>query len=132
MCIWFINNLFRRLMQKLQLSYRLMQKLQLSYRQNESLNPNLHRLLFNSLRIQWRLIFAIILVYSRLQLWVGYFIYFKFTPVFSWWMFFNSVKEMNRLKNEINRLLLSKRMWMLLMDVPWFSYRNKYVKKTNK
>ena len=33
------------------------------------------------LRIQWRLIFAIVIRCSRLRLWVGYFIYFKFTPV---------------------------------------------------
>ena len=53
-----------------------------------------------NLRIQWRLIFANVIRCSRLQLWVGYFIYFKFTYVF-----FNSVEEINRLRNEINRLL---------------------------
>ena len=42
-------------------------------------------------------------------------------------MFFNFVKEINRLRNEINRLL-SKVMWVFLMDmwgnciyVPWHS-----------
>ena len=34
-----------------------------------------------------------------------YFIYFKITPVFFEWMFFNSIKETNRLRKEINRLL---------------------------
>ena len=34
------------------------------------------------LRIQWRLIFAIVIRCSRPRRWVGYFIYFKFTPVF--------------------------------------------------
>ena len=42
---------------------------------------------------------------SWLQLSVGYLIYFKFTTVFFWWMFFNSVKETNRFRKEINRLL---------------------------
>ena len=37
-----------------------------------------------------------------LELWVGYFIYFKITPVFFQWMFF---KEINRLRKEINGLL---------------------------
>ena len=36
----------------------------------------------SSLRMQWRLIFANVIHCSRLRLWVGYFIYFKFTPVF--------------------------------------------------
>ena len=56
-------------------------------------------------RIQWRFIFPIVILCSRLRLWVGYFIYFKFTPAFFWWMFFNSVKEINRLRKEINRLI---------------------------
>ena len=34
-----------------------------------------------------------------------YFIYFKITPVFFEWIFFNSIKETNRLRKEINRLL---------------------------
>ena len=34
-----------------------------------------------------------------------YFIYFKITPVFFEWMFFNSIKETNTLRKEINRLL---------------------------
>ena len=34
-----------------------------------------------------------------------YFIYFKITFVFFEWMFFNSIKETNRLRKEINRLL---------------------------
>ena len=36
---------------------------------------------------------------------IRYFIYFKITPVFFEWMFFNSIKETNRLRKEINRLL---------------------------
>ena len=44
--------------------------------------------------------------------------YFKFTPVFFneyfWWMFFNSVKEINRLRKEINRLL-RKGMWNIYL-----------------
>ena len=42
---------------------------------------------------------------SALQLWVGYFIYFKFTLVFFLMDVFNSVKERNLLLKEINRLL---------------------------
>ena len=34
------------------------------------------------LRIPWRLIFAIVIRCFGLRLWEGYFIYFKFTPVF--------------------------------------------------
>ena len=34
-----------------------------------------------------------------------YFIYFKITPVFFEWIFFNSIKDTNRLRKEINRLL---------------------------
>ena len=33
---------------------------------------------------------------------------FKFTPVLFKWMFFNSAKEINRPKNEFNRLLSKK------------------------
>ena len=36
----------------------------------------------NNLRIQWKLIFAMVILCSRLQLWAGYFICSKFTPVF--------------------------------------------------
>ena len=57
------------------------------------------------LRIQWRLIFASVIRWSRVRLWVVYFIYFKFTPVFFYWMFFNSIKEINRLRKERNKLL---------------------------
>ena len=39
------------------------------------------------LRIQWRLIFVNAISCSWLQLWVGYFIYFNFTPVLFQWMF---------------------------------------------
>ena len=42
---------------------------------------------------------------SWLQLSIGYLIYFKFKSVFFWWMFFNPVKETNRFRKEINRLL---------------------------
>ena len=49
--------------------------------------------------------------YSRLQLWVGYFIYFKFTRVFFW--FFNgcssSIKKINR--------LLNKSICVVLLDI---------------
>ena len=55
--------------------------------------------------IQWRLIFAIVIRFSRLRFWVGYFIYFKIKHVFFQWMFFNLIKEINRLRKEINRLL---------------------------
>ena len=34
------------------------------------------------LRIQWKLIFPIVIRCSRLRHWIGYFIYFKFTSVF--------------------------------------------------
>ena len=34
-----------------------------------------------SLRIHWRLIFGNVIRYSALWLWIGYFIYFTFTPV---------------------------------------------------
>ena len=39
-------------------------------------------------------------------------------------MFFNSIKEIKRLRKEINRLL-SKGMWMILMDILYFNQRNK-------
>ena len=45
-----------------------------------------------------------------------YFIYFKITPVFFEWMFFNSIKETNRLRKEINRLL-SKGMPNIYLEV---------------
>ena len=44
-----------------------------------------------------------------IRLWVGYVIYFEFTPVFLMsfkWMFSSLVKEINRLLKEINRLLI--------------------------
>ena len=68
------------------------------------------------LRIQWRLIFAVVIRCYRLWLWVGYFIYFKTTPVFFSWMFFNSIKEIIRLRKEISRLL-SKEMWNIYLKV---------------
>ena len=37
---------------------------------------------YERLRIQWRFILAIAIICSRLRLWAGYFIYFKFTLVF--------------------------------------------------
>ena len=57
------------------------------------------------LRIQWRLIFAIVILCSRLRLWVNYFIYFKFTFVFFQWMFFSSINEIYRLRKKIPYLL---------------------------
>ena len=42
-------------------------------------------------------------------------------------MFFNSVKEI-RLKNEMNRLL-SKGMWVFLMDVFKFNLRKNWLRK---
>ena len=52
-------------------------------------------------------IFGNVIRCSTLWLWVGYFIYYKFTPVFfnGCWMLFNSIKEINRLRKEINRSL---------------------------
>ena len=41
---------------------------------------------------------------STLPLWVGYFIYFKFAPVLFQLMLFNSIKQINRLKKEVNRV----------------------------
>ena len=58
------------------------------------------------LRIQWRLTFANVIRCSRRSLWVGYFIYFKFTPVFFEWMFFNSVQEINELGKEMSNICL--------------------------
>ena len=59
-----------------------------------------------SLRIHWRLVFDKVTRYSTLRLWVGCFIYFKFTPVFFKWIFngcsSSSIKEINRLLAEIN------------------------------
>ena len=60
--------------------------------------------LFQFLRIQWRFIFAIVIRCYTPLLWVVYFIYFEFIPVFFSWMFFNSVNEINGLKKEIYRL----------------------------
>ena len=47
------------------------------------------------LSILWRLIFANVMRCSRLRIWVGYFIYFKFTPVFFQWMFLTDVLFFN-------------------------------------
>ena len=52
---------------------------------------------FSDLRIYWRLVFGKVRRFSRLWLWVGNHIYFEFTPASFQWMFFNSVKEINRL-----------------------------------
>ena len=54
-----------------------------------------------------------------MRLWVGYVIYFEFTPVFLMsfkWMFSRLVKEINRLLKEINRLLI-KRMSNIYLKV---------------
>ena len=45
----------------------------------------------NDLRTHWRLIFANVIRFSRLRLWIGYFICFKFTPVFFYLMFLMDV-----------------------------------------
>ena len=42
----------------------------------------IHTMSLESLRMQWRLIFAIIIGCYKLRLWVGYFIYSEFTHVF--------------------------------------------------
>ena len=42
---------------------------------------------------------------STLRLWVGYFIFYKLTSVCFQWTFFSSIKEVNRLLKETNRLL---------------------------
>ena len=55
------------------------------------------------LRIQWRFNFANVILFSRPRLWVGYFAYFKFTPVF--YRYFNSIKEISRSRKWINRIL---------------------------
>ena len=52
---------------------------------------------FADLRIYWRLVFGKVPRFSRLWLWVGNYIYFEFTPASFQWMFFNLVKEINRL-----------------------------------
>ena len=59
------------------------------------------------LRIQWRLVFAVAIRCSRLRLWVGYFVYFKFCVLLM--NVFNgcSLIQLNRLRKEINRLLLT-------------------------
>ena len=80
----------------------------LFYSNTESYTGKYH--VQSSLRIYWRLIFGNIIRCFTLWLWVGYFIYFKITPVCSFnacflWMFFNSVKDINMLTKEINRLL---------------------------
>ena len=66
-----------------------------------------------SLRIQWRLIFAIVRRCYRLLLRAGYFFYFRIRLVFFWWMFFDSVKEIDRLRKEVHRLL-SKTLYIYL------------------
>ena len=53
-----------------------------------------------NLRLHWRLFF--VKPCSTLRLWVVSFFYFKFTTVYTfnrcfWWMFFSSIKEINRL-----------------------------------
>ena len=47
------------------------------------------------LRIQWRFIFSNVIRCYRLRLWVGYFIYFKFTHVFFWFIFLMDVLYFN-------------------------------------
>ena len=42
---------------------------------------------------------------STLRPWVGYFIFYKLTSVFFQWTLFSSIKEVNRLLKETNRLL---------------------------
>ena len=46
-------------------------------------------------RINWRLIFGNVIRSSRLRLWVGYFICFKFTPMFFYSMFLIDVLQFN-------------------------------------
>ena len=48
-------------------------------------------------KVQWRLIFDNVICCFTLRLWVVYLILFKFTPVLFQWMFFSSIKEVNRL-----------------------------------
>ena len=48
------------------------------------------------IRIKWRLIFANVVRCFRLWLWVDYFICFKFTFVFFYWMFVSSIQGINR------------------------------------
>ena len=47
----------------------------------------MENLFFVQWRIHWRLIFGSAEHCSRLRLWIVYFIYFKFTPVFLYLMF---------------------------------------------
>ena len=52
------------------------------------------------LKIHWRLIFASAIRCSRLRLWVGYFIHFKFTPALLFDLLIDvlySIKGINRL-----------------------------------
>ena len=65
-----------------------------------------------SLKIQWRLIFAIVIGCYRLQLRVSYFSYFKIAQCVLIKEInrllsnaFNSIKEINRLRKEVNKLL---------------------------
>ena len=77
---------------------------------------------FENLRIQWRFIFANVIRCSRLWLWVGYFIYFKFNTCVLLWiflMFFNLIKEINRLRKKINRLLSKRNVKYLLKSYYW-------------
>ena len=62
--------------------------------------------------IHWSLIFPIAICCHRLRLSVGYFTYLKITHVFFQWMFFNLIKEKNRLTQEIIRLLSNVFNWV--------------------
>ena len=62
----------------------------------------------------WRVIFANVIRFSRLQFWVGYFIYFKLSLAFFYLtflnVFFSSVKGINS--------LISKGMSKIYSNVP--------------
>ena len=69
------------------------------------------------LRIHLKLIFGNLIRCSALRLWMGCFIYFKFTPVFFSMDVFSSVKEINNSLKEINSRLLSKGMLNINLKV---------------
>ena len=93
---------------------------------------------WNQLRVTMKAFFAIFIRCSRLRLWVDYFICFKFTPVlFNGcfpWILFNSIKEKNRLRKEINRLI-SKGMSNIYLKVTvkknWLSQNSDFLSLRN-
>ena len=116
----------------------LLHKIVVKYEQQERDTPIWQKVFSNSLllpgrvlRIQWRLIFANFIRCSRLRLWVGYFMYFKLTPMF---LKVTSAKKryflkMCHLRHRLRIFLIRKKIIVRFQDIqvfvfltiPWFT-----------